>query len=92
MNNELLKKVYATEDFKKRGHQIIDDLANHVANAINEKNEKVIPWSLPNNELDYWKDFLKNGDEKLLFKEAISRSTIIHHPKYIGHQEVLQHL
>lgn len=86
MNNDLLKKVYATDDFKTRGHQIVDDLANHIANAISGKNEKVIPWSLPANELQYWKDFLKNGDEKLLFKEAINRSTQIHHPKYIGHQ------
>lgn len=86
MENALLKKVYATEDFKKRGHQLIDDLTNHIESAINEKTKKVIPWSLPTNELEYWRDFLKNGDEKLLFEETINRSTKIHHPKYIGHQ------
>jgi len=86
MNNDLLQAVYSPEDFQKRGYRLIDELTRHLDDKINEKSGNAIYWIEPEDELKFWKDFLKNGDEEKLFSEITKRTTYVHHPKYIGHQ------
>ncbi|SHI82155.1 L-2,4-diaminobutyrate decarboxylase [Arenibacter nanhaiticus] len=86
MKNTLLGSAYSSEDFRKRGHELIDSLADHLEQTTLGKSEKVLDWVLPKDEHHYWTDFLKNGDENALFKTIMSRSIHVHHPKYIGHQ------
>jgi len=86
MNNYLLQAAYSPEDFQKRGYRLIDELAKHLADKLNEKSGKAIHWNKPEDELKFWKDFLKNGNEEKLFSEITKRTTYVHHPKYIGHQ------
>ncbi|MGB5821735.1 MAG: aminotransferase class I/II-fold pyridoxal phosphate-dependent enzyme [Saonia sp.] len=86
MKFKILKKAYSSDDFRRRGHQLIDQLANHLDRTVNEKSEKVIHWNLPENEYEFWKNFLKNVDESQFFSEVIEHSIHLHHPKYIGHQ------
>lgn len=86
MQNNLLQKVYSPEFFQEKGHQVIDELAAHLDDKLNEKSEKAIHWKDPEEELKFWKDFLKNGDENDLFKTITARTTYVHHPHYIGHQ------
>ncbi len=86
MNKELLIAVYSSENFRKRGHRLIDQLADHLDRSINEKSAKVIDWNPPENEYEYWKYFLKNGKEANLFPEILKRTVHVHHPKYMGHQ------
>ncbi|MCL5244881.1 aminotransferase class I/II-fold pyridoxal phosphate-dependent enzyme [Cellulophaga sp. 20_2_10] len=81
-----LTEAYSPENFRKRGHDLIDQLADHFENTIQEKNTKVIHWSQPNDEHIFWKDYLKNGDEENLFSTIIGHSIHVHNPKYIGHQ------
>ncbi len=86
MKNEILKSAYSPEYFRKRGHQLIDQLADHLEASLNEKSDKVIRWNLPEDEYTYWKDFLINGDAAQLFPEIVKHTTHVHNPKYIGHQ------
>lgn len=86
MDEKLLKSVYSAEDFRTRGHQLIDELSDYIDRTINEQPSKVLQWNLPENELDYWKDFTHSGDHTTLFKNIIQHSTSVHHPKYMGHQ------
>ena len=86
MENKLLQSVYSPENFRKRGHQLIDGLADHLDKSINEKSDRAINWNLPIEEHEFWKDFLKNGDTESLFNEILNHSIHVHHPKYIGHQ------
>ena len=86
MQNNLLQKVYSPEFFQEKGHQLINELTAHLDDKLNEKSEKAIHWNGPEEELKFWKDFLKNGDENDLFKTITERTTYVHHPKYIGHQ------
>jgi len=88
-NQFLLKKlqqVYNSEDFRKRGHQLIDELANHFENTLSEKSEAVIRWNSPENEREFWLNYLENGKEEELFKKVLEHSIHVHHPRYIGHQ------
>ncbi|WP_394750586.1 pyridoxal phosphate-dependent decarboxylase family protein [Spongiimicrobium salis] len=86
MEKKLLESVYDAGDFRKRGHQLIDELADYLEATIQEKSPKVLQWNLPDFEHEFWKDYTKSGDEKTLFKEVLKHSTSVHHPKYIGHQ------
>ncbi|MFS4456730.1 pyridoxal phosphate-dependent decarboxylase family protein [Maribacter sp. 2304DJ31-5] len=86
MKSKLLASVYSPDDFKKKGQQIIIELADHLKNTTTGENAKTINWNEPENELDFWRNFLKKGNEKDLFSETLKRSIHVHHPKYIGHQ------
>jgi len=86
MDISLLKSVYSYGDFRKRGHELIDQLADHLEDSLNETSDKVIRWNLPEDEYTYWKEFLINGDAAQLFPEIAKHTTHVHNPKYIGHQ------
>ncbi|SHG22798.1 pyridoxal phosphate-dependent decarboxylase family protein [Flagellimonas flava] len=86
MDNELLKSAYNAEDFKEMGYQLVDLLANHIQNTTQGESEKTINWNEPDNELEFWKGFLKNGSTDEFFKEVLLRTTHTHNPKYVGHQ------
>lgn len=86
MNKSILKSVYSPESFKEMGHRLIDDLTKHLDDKINEKSGKAINWNAPENELQFWKEFLIQGNKNDLFKEITTRTTYVHHPHCIGHQ------
>ncbi|MDO6854941.1 aminotransferase class I/II-fold pyridoxal phosphate-dependent enzyme [Cellulophaga lytica] len=81
-----LVEAYSPEDFRKRGHDLINELADHFENTLQNKNNKTIHWNQPKDEHLFWKDYLENGNEENLFSTIISHSIHVHNPKYIGHQ------
>lgn len=85
---KLLEQVYSAEDFRKRGHQLIDELANHLDNNLNEPTTKTLEWNSPETEKEYWETFLASGETNTaqLFSEVLKRTTNVHNPKCIGHQ------
>lgn len=86
MKNQLLKNAYSPERFRKRGHQLIDQLADHLHSQIHIKSTPTLEWHIPEDERLYWTDFLENGDETDLFAQVLKRTTSVHNPKCIGHQ------
>ena len=86
MQNNLLKAAYSPEDFRKRGHQLIDQLADHLESQIHNENTTTLDWHIPEDERIFWNAFLDQGDENDLFAQIIKRTTSVHNPKCIGHQ------
>ncbi len=86
MKIPLLQQAYSAEDFRKRGHQLMDELADHLDDKLNAKSPNAIHWNEPEDELRFWKEFLETGKEETLFSEITKRTTYVHHPHYIGHQ------
>ena len=86
MGKELFEKIYNPESFKEIGQQVLSDLSAHILNTTKENNKKTIQWNSPENELDFWNDFLENGNQDDFFREILKRTTHTHNPKYIGHQ------
>ncbi|RDY61203.1 pyridoxal phosphate-dependent decarboxylase family protein [Flagellimonas nanhaiensis] len=86
MDKTLLHSLYNSHRFKTEGYKIVDLLANHLEGTISGKNEKTINWNSPENELDFWKDFLQNGTKDDFYSEVLKRTTHTHNPKYVGHQ------
>lgn len=86
MHNTLLNAAYSPEDFRKRGHELIDQLANHLESQIHDESTKTLDWHIPEDERTFWNNFLEEGNEKELFGQIIKRITAVHNPKCIGHQ------
>ncbi|MEL6918693.1 MAG: pyridoxal-dependent decarboxylase, partial [Bacteroidota bacterium] len=86
MKSKILENAYSSENFRKNGHQLIDQLADHLEDTLSEKSKKVIRWNEPDGEYQFWKDHLKNDDASPFFPEVMKRSIHLHHPGYIGHQ------
>lgn len=86
MERTILEQLYDPETFRKKGHRLIDQLADHLAEKRFSMSDKAITWKSPEQEMDYWLDFLENGEEDALFASLLRRTTHIHHPQYIGHQ------
>ncbi|SNR42727.1 L-2,4-diaminobutyrate decarboxylase [Maribacter sedimenticola] len=86
MHKELLKQVYSPSEFNSIGHSLIDQLTEHLENKLFQLSSTAIPWNTPENELQFWKEFLHHGDKADIFKEITKHTTYIHHPHYMGHQ------
>jgi L-2,4-diaminobutyrate decarboxylase len=86
MNQKLLKEVYDAENFRKIGHELMDDLADHLKDSLSGKSEKVIRYNTPDDEKAFWEDFLANGEASHFFTKVLRHTTHVHHPNYIGHQ------
>ncbi len=87
MTSTLLQKAYDSDLFKTQGEELINQIAQYLDNSISGRSEKVIDWSEPEDEYEFWKNFNK-GDKttKEFFQTVLDRSIHTHNPKYIGHQ------
>ncbi|TPN89006.1 pyridoxal phosphate-dependent decarboxylase family protein [Aquimarina algicola] len=86
-STSILNHVYDTQKFRKTGHELIDTLANYLEDVTTNKDQPVIPYTNPEEELEYWKqDFASNSDISDVFKNIINRSIHVHHPRNMGHQ------
>ncbi|MBW3544057.1 MAG: aminotransferase class V-fold PLP-dependent enzyme [Bacteroidetes bacterium] len=88
MDNKL-DQAYAAETFRRQGHELIDVLADYLANATTDHEEvRAIPWEEPEKQLAYWQqDYRKPSTQPLeLFKEVMARSIQVHRKRYVGHQ------
>ncbi|NNE76262.1 MAG: pyridoxal-dependent decarboxylase [Pricia sp.] len=86
MEKNFLADAYSIENFKDRGHKLIDQLADHLEEKLHGKSEKTIAWSLPEDEKEFWSVFLNEGDPNKLFQTILERTTHVHSPKCMGHQ------
>ncbi len=87
MDRSILHKAYDAKQFRSIGHQLIDILADHLANI--EEAEKCNHWANPNEEFTFWEAFAQEEHDAIsTMKTILDRSIHIHHPRYIGHQVV----
>ena len=86
MDQDTLNRAYSVEDFREKGHQMIDHLADYLQTSIEGKSKQVINWQVPDDEHLFWSDFMENGDPEEITENLIQRCIHIHHPRYMGHQ------
>lgn len=79
------KQVFDVETYRNLGHQLVELLADHLARCQNDDDYKVILRTNPEDELTFWQNF-NQSDPIEIWKTIINRSTISHHPRYMGHQ------
>jgi L-2,4-diaminobutyrate decarboxylase len=84
-----LDSIYAPENFRKQGHDLVNLLADYLENAQSATPEKTIPFVAPEEGLAFWQADLAKGAENdplEFFKNVVGKSTKLHNPRYIGHQ------
>ena len=83
-----LQNAFSPEDFRKKGHALIDLLANHLAEGT-AKNRPTIPWQEPEAALVYWQNDFEQpttDDPLSILTEIAAKSTQLHNPRFMGHQ------
>jgi L-2,4-diaminobutyrate decarboxylase len=83
-----LTDAYSPEHFRHEAHQLVDALADYLSNAQQQTLKTVLPYRLPDENLDFWqKDFEEGkGNPLSFFENVIQQSNHLHHPRYMGHQ------
>jgi len=84
---DLINKAYDSESFRKSGHELVDLLSDYLKNIQSMEEGKVLDLKDPNEQYNYWKNYLEDQKpSNEFFKDIIQHSIHIHHPKYMGHQ------
>ncbi len=81
--------VYAPDAFRKMGHALIDQLANHLETNTSRQEAQAIPYQKPEDALAFWQadaQKLLLDAPDTLFTDILDHSTRVHHPRYMGHQ------
>jgi L-2,4-diaminobutyrate decarboxylase len=87
--SDLLKRAYDPEKFRKQGHDMVNRLADYLAESLNRTDIPVYPYKEPDERYKDWdRDFNSPGEEGLsdFFDDTIRDSIHLHHPRYVGHQ------
>ncbi len=86
---DLLRYAHDPERFRDQGHQLIDSLADYMANMQHDPRTAVLPWQSPDDRLDNWQaDYRKGPDDQVnqFWDVVVQQSMHLHHPHYVGHQ------
>lgn len=87
--DDILKKAYNPEAFRKEGHELVNLLADYLQDCMSQKEMPVLPWIDPEMQHADWKKFLdKKNTPKEFYQKFLDQSNHLHHPNYIGHQVV----
>ena len=80
-----LDHVYDAEEFRRLGHILIDQLADHLGQNIRREGEKVLDYLEPDDHYVFWQQAGEMDTERY-FEEVMRKSIKLHHPKFMGHQ------
>jgi L-2,4-diaminobutyrate decarboxylase len=86
---EALRAAFAPANFRRLGHQVVDQLADYLDAALQGGPMPVLPPSVPNDLAAGWNaDFptSAHGSFADLLARVVDVSNHLHHPRYIGHQ------
>ena len=87
--SDLLLSAYDPEAFRQQGHQLIDSLADYLANMQDNPRTAVLPWQPPQDRLENWQaDYQRAPDTQInqFWNVVVQQSMHLHHPHYVGHQ------
>ncbi len=83
---ELLERAYSPDDFRRKGHALIDQLADYLERV---GDTPANPYATPDESVAEFRQLLDSrSDAATVFARVIDRSVHLHHPDYMGHQVV----
>lgn len=83
-----LLAAYDAEHFRQLGHQLVDQLADHLARTTRREGP-VLPWAAPEVHVaGFPANFPEEpgGEVPALLARVLEQSHHLHHPRYVGHQ------
>ena len=89
IKESIIPSPFNPEDFRKKGHIIVDILSEYLGDALSGKEMPVLTWNDPEKLTESFSFDSAGGEEESLdafITRIIDHSIHIHHPHYIGHQ------
>ncbi|MEE9374280.1 MAG: aminotransferase class I/II-fold pyridoxal phosphate-dependent enzyme [Saprospiraceae bacterium] len=80
----LLQKAFEAEEFRKKGHDLVNQLAD-MLECVQRKEGNVTNPTPPNDLLHFWQN-MEPMTTTDFFQKVMDQSIKIHHPRYTGHQ------
>lgn len=84
----IIQKAFDPERYRREGHELVDMIADYLQDVVNAEQWPALSWRPPEQGFEYlngmWRQ--NDGDLQRLFRETLSRSIHLHHPRYMGHQ------
>ena len=83
-----LAAAYDPEHFRRLGHQLVDQLADHLA-RVTRREGPVLPWAPPATNVERFPAAFPrepSGDFPALLSRVLESSQNLHHPRFVGHQ------
>jgi len=80
-----LEQAFSVDDFRSQGHELIDQLADFMQDALSGELEQAIPWREPDRQWSAWQEAGQRTPREL-FGALLQQSVRPHHPRYMGHQ------
>jgi len=77
------------EEFRARGHAVVDMLADYLGQAAHGSDLPVLPWVEPEAMVARWPQSFPAepaADLNALLKQTVMEANHLHHPHYMGHQ------
>ncbi|MEM6966398.1 MAG: aminotransferase class I/II-fold pyridoxal phosphate-dependent enzyme [Bacteroidota bacterium] len=85
-----LQEAFDVHEFRKKGHQLIDQLADYLEQSMTRREGTVLLWRTPEDAYDDWKSYLSEDHSTNDFHQKIIDTAMhLHHPHYMGHQVAL---
>lgn len=84
-----LREAFDPDLLRRQGREVIELLALHLEQALNQKRSFVLPNISPESMLDRWRGGFKTDPQEALIdvmKRVLDDANNLHHPKYMGHQ------
>jgi L-2,4-diaminobutyrate decarboxylase len=82
-----LQQAFDPETFRQQGRELVDRLADYLQAQLSGAGGKTLEWQTPQEELDFWKNWLENPSGRPdFFQTVLDRSIHLHNPRYMGHQ------
>lgn len=82
---EIIRRAYDPEKFRESGHQLVDELADHLTAALSGTEIPVLPWQTPEQAYEQVQELVEQDAENL-FSATLLHTIRLHHPHYAGHQ------
>ncbi|MEM6346256.1 MAG: pyridoxal-dependent decarboxylase [Bacteroidota bacterium] len=84
-NLDPLRQAYDMDEFAKRAHHLIAQLAPNVQKSLNRDTDEVLAWQTAN---AFWQKGIQAlvDDPVQLLQQIEDQSIRLHHPRYMGHQ------
>ena len=82
---EIIRRAYDPEKFRESGHQLVDELADHLTAALSGTEMPVLPWQTPEQAYEQVQELVEQDAENL-FSATLLHTIRLHHPHYAGHQ------
>ncbi len=86
MEQDLLQRAYDPNAFYEHATALTTQLTKYLKTTLSSNIEQTLAFIDPEIELQFWRNFLNEGDPTTFTESILAHTNHIHDPRYMGHQ------